>query len=410
MQGALVAAVLSMAAIFLGLTLAIVAGKAWREIRDGWRRRRRRVLEPLVLYFAHGNDESIVVALGGPVAPADRPVVETILLDHVVRVRGIEHERLCRALDELGFVDRYLLGLTSPHWWKRAEAAENLGLSGARRATAKLAAALDDDVSEVRLRAAKALGLVGGRAAVLPLVGALTEPNRWSTIRIADILTGMGNDVVVELMDAFDTLRPHARLASLDILGRIHPLDAVPWLLLRLEDHDPDVRSRTAHALGTIGAVDAAPALRTALADRDWPVRAMAAKALGRIHDAKAIPALCSALRDREWWVRANAAEALRLTGPLGIEALEGMLLDADPFAKHQACQMLEEAGILDQRVAQLASGGALRLAALTVVSGFVQAERVSRLRELAVTHAEPAVRAVLMHLLSADEAVGAAR
>ena len=235
------------------------------------------------------------------------------------------------------------------------------------------------------------------------------SPNRWSTIRIADILTGMGYEVVRELMDAFPKLNAHARLAALDILGRIHALESAPWLRMRLADPDRDVRARAAHALGAIGVADAAPELRHALADPDWPVRAMAAKALGRIHDAEAIPALCAALRDREWWVRANAAEALKLAGPMGIEALEGMLADADLYAKHQACLMLEDAGILDRRVAQLASSGALRSAAESVITRFIQAGQTSRLRELSTTHAEAAVRDALERLLAPHALAGEA-
>jgi len=410
MQGALIVTVLSIAALFLVLTILIVVGKAWREFRDGWRRTRRRALEPLVLKYAHGSDASVFSAMGGAIAKRDRVVVEMILLDHVSRVRGIEHERLCRALDELGFVDRFLANLRGSRWFRRAKAAENLGLAGAKRATSQLAAALTDEVPEVRLRAAKALGLVGGRAAVFPLVNALTEPNRWSTIRIADILTGMGGEVVKELMDAFPKLNAHAKLAALDILGRIHALEAVPWLLSRLDDPESNVRARAAHALGAIGVVDAAPVLRKALTDAAWPVRAMAAKALGRVHDLEAIPALCVALRDREWWVRANAAEALKLAGPPGLEALEGVLEDADPYATHQACLMLQGAGILDRRVAELAGNGEMRSAATLVILRFVEAGQVSRLRELAATHAEATVREALTRLLPQETATGAAR
>ena len=410
MQTALVATVLSIASLFVGLTLLIVLGKAWREVRDGSRHARRRVLEPRILKYAHGGAASVLSALGGAIAARDRVVVGAILLDHVSRVRGVEHDRLCLALDELGFVDRFLAGLHGSRWWRRAEAAENLGLAGAKRATAQLAAALSDEIPEVRLRAAKALGLVGGRAAVLPLVNALTEPSRWSTMRIADILTGMGSEVVKELIDAFPNLNAHAKLAALDIVGRIHALPAVPWLLLRLEDSEGNVRARAAHALGAIGVVDAAPVLRKALGDPDWPVRAMAAKALGRIHDPEAIPALCAALRDREWWVRANAAEALKFAGPMGVEALEKMLLDADLYARHQACLMLEDAGILDRRVAQLAASGVVRSAAQSIVSRFVHAGHVSRLHELAATHTQAIVRETLAHLLSEETTAEVAR
>ena len=111
MQGVLVATVLAIASLFLALTLLVVLGKGWREVRDGSRRARRRVLEPRILKYAHGRAASVLGALGGAIAGRDRVVVELILLDHVSRVRGIEHERLCLALDELGFVDRFLAGL-----------------------------------------------------------------------------------------------------------------------------------------------------------------------------------------------------------------------------------------------------------------------------------------------------------
>ena len=406
----LVVAVLAVAIVFLLLTVVIVVEKARREVRDGFRRARRRALEPLVLGYAHGQDPSILTSLGGALAARDRVVVESILLDHAARVKGIENERLCRALDELGFVARFLADLRASSWWRRAEAAEKLGLAGAKRAAPQLTAALSDDVPEVRLRAAKALGLVGGRAAVLPLVHALSEPNRWSTIRIADVLAAMGRDVVGELMEAFPTLNAHAKLAALDILGRIHALEAVAWLTKLLSDPASDVRARAAHALGAIGAADAAPELRKTLTDPEWPVRAMAAKALGAVRDTTAIPLLCSALRDREWWVRANAAKALRLVGPPGVEALEGMLHDADLYARHQACLALDDAGILDRRVADLAAGGVQRQAAESVVSRFVAAGQVGRLRELAQTHVEPAVREALARLLPKEPAGGGAR
>ena len=100
----------------------------------------------------------------------------------------------------------------------------------------------------------------------------------------------------------------------------------------------------------------------------------------------------------------------MKLTGPMGVDALEGMLKDEDLYAKHQACLMLEDAGILDRRVAQLASSGALHTAAEEVVSRFIQAGRTSRLRELAQTHAEASVRKALARMLPKEEQPGEAR
>ncbi len=406
MYRALVLSVLATGIVFLGLTLVIVVGKAWREAREARGRAVRRELEPRVLAYAHGTEPSLMAVLGRPIRRAERRVLERIFLDHVQRVEGIERERLARALDELGYVEEYVAGVGSPRWWRRAECAERLGLAGASRATGVLIRALDDEVSEVRLRAAKALGAVGGRAAVRPLLRALNEPNRWSTIRIGDILAGMGSPVVAELLDAFPDLSLHAKVAALDILGRVRSLEAVGWLRARLGDREPDIRARAAHALGQIGDLEAGADLVEALGDREWPVRAMAAKALGKLRCRQAVPRLAELLRDRQWWVRANAAEALRLMPPAGIEALERALADPDAYARHQACLMLEEAGVLEQRISALAGpDGPAREAAVELVRRFVAAGQTGRLRELAERHQAAEVRSALAALLPPDPA-----
>ncbi len=401
MYGVLTITILTIGCVFLLLTFVIVVNMAWREVRGNWRRARRRVLEPAILSYAHGDAPSVYPALGGRLRRRDRGVAAEILLDHAQRVRGVERERLGRAIDELGFVDRYVAGLGSRRWWRRADSAEKLGIAGAVRATGLLARALSDSEPEVRIRAAKALGLVGGKAAIAPLVHALSEPNRWSTIRIADILAEMKHDVVEELVAEFDGMNEHAKLAALDILGRIRSFSVVSWLRGRLGDEERDVRARACHALGAVGDPECGPLLVEALADSEWPVRAMAAKALGRIRHLPGIPALCGALRDKEWWVRANAAEALRVMGPKGDEALDRMLDDRDVYARHQAVLMLEASGVLDRQVDLLSKqDGPEREAAESLVRRFIRVGQMGRLRELLETHPDARVRDALAGLL----------
>jgi HEAT repeat protein len=401
-QDILLITILSIGGVFLALTVLILVNKAWREADARRRRARRRELEPTVLRFIHGDEPAIDRALGGKPDNGDMVVYEEILLDHVSRVRGIERERLGRALDELGFVDRYIERLGSPRWWQRADAAEKLGLAGASRAIGELTRAMQDGESEVRMRAAKSLGEVGGTATARPLIQALNEPSRWSTIRIADILTSMGRQVVDELLDAWPELTPAGKLAALDILGRIRPLRTRKWLIERLSDAEPDVRARACHALGSIGDPDSGAALVGALADEHWPVRAMAAKALGRVRHAAAIEPLCAALRDPEWWTRANAAESLRAMGAAGMAALERMLDDDDTYARHQAVLMLQESGVLDRRVALLARpNGEERAEAEGLVRRLVQSGQTGRLVELAAEHPDHRVRETLNGLLA---------
>lgn len=410
MQTVLVGAILVVGAIFLALTILIVVNKGWRESRARWHRVRRWALEPKVLDFVHGNATSILPTFPDGVGRLDRPVLEDVLLGHVQRVRGIECERLRKAIDELGYVDSYLEALGSRRWWHRAQAAETLGLAGATRATDRLIAAMDDPVQEVRIRAAKALGIIGGKAAMRPLIHALDERNRWSSIRIADILSDMGLEVVNELIEHFPSLELDGKVAALDILARVRSLHVAPWLRERTGDPESDVRARACHALGAIGDPDAGPVLRHALRDGAWPVRAMAAKALGKIRQLEAVPDLCEAMRDREWWVRANSARALQALGPPGTDALVWMLEDRDTFARHQAVLMLEESGFLDEKVALIAhiDAGA-RTEGESFVKRFLEVGQTGRLYELAANHRDGSVRRVLRTMIERATAAGEA-
>ncbi len=398
---ALLIAILAIAGVLAALVIVILVNRLWREGAQRRRRRRRAVLEPLVLAYVHGGAESIQTVLAGKASRRDEGVLEDIILDHAHRVRGVEHARLGRAFDELGLVDRCLEDLSASHWHRRAAAAEKLGLAGAQRATKRLAAALDDDDPDVRLRAAKALGAVGGPVAVHLLIEALDEPTRWSTIRIGDILARMGPEASDELRAAFPRLSPAAQLTTLDILGQLRALRARDWLEERLSEPSGDVRARACHALGALGDPSAGPALLRALSDDHWPVRAMAAKALGRIGFREVIPRLAEALRDPQWWVRLDAAEALRRLGEPGIAALLTMLDDQDAYARDQAVAVLQEAGVLDREVAQLAApAGPERAEAEIFVQSLVKAGQTGRLRELVERHPVQQVRQALARLL----------
>ena len=404
MQGFVGGLLGALSGLFALVFSVVLATKAWRELREGYERRRRALLLPSIVAYANATEGLITDFVPTPLRRWERRVVEWLLLDHILSLKGHAQARLALAFEQLGFVAQAHRQLSHRRWWVRVEGAEKLGRMLARTAVPDLIRVMDDPVPEVRLRAAKALGAIGGLEAVETLIGALKATDRWATLRIADILAGLGPAAVEPLLEAFPRLPAAARVPAIDILGRLRSHLSVPLLRGLLADGDPNARARAAHSLGLIGHPAVTQALIEALADPEWPARAMAAKALGRIPGDDSVEPLRRALSDPEWWVRANAAEALRGKGEAGRRALLAALDGSDAFAAHKAAWMLQEAGVLDALLARLGEGtDEDRREARSVLTRLVTLKRTDLLQDIAARHPDAQVRREVGALLQAE-------
>lgn len=334
-------AIMLLVALLAGLMLYILARRMLLTWVTGMQERRRRLLEgELECWF---TDPAAVppARLGKLRRWPDRGIFLALCLERLPRAEAELRVRLIGWLDEHGFIDLWIRQLSHRNPWERERAAELLGVARVPRSIGPLIDALDDPELDVRMRAARALGELGGQQARAALLAALTDEDRWSAIRIADLLADMGDGVLDELKASFPHLGRGARLAAIDVMARVGGEGMGQLFVTLLDDEDSDVRARSAAALGRIGYRPAAPELMQRLRDTAWPVRAMAAKSLGTLRIEAAIPGLCDALRDPEWWVRANSAEALRMLGSAGRQALATMRDDSDRFARDQANAML---------------------------------------------------------------------
>lgn len=395
--------------LFCVVLVVTLGHKLIVQIRSGYERRQRAVFLPRIQAYVNGDNGRFAEYVPGPLGRWDRRVVLWTLLEQIRYVRGRVQERISAAFEELGFVEEELGKLSNKRWTRRVEGAEKLGRMMSRRPLPELTRLMQDPVPEVRIRAAKALGAIGGLEAVESLLGALRDTNRWSALRISDILGTLGEAAVGPLIREFPRLPTLARVPAIDILGRLRSPSAVPLLVSLLSDAHEDARARAAHSLGVIGDPRAAPDLVAALGDPAWPVRAMAAKALGVLPGAEGIAGLQTALADREWWVRSNAAEALRLKGEPGYRALIALLDGRDVYAAQKAASMLQEAGVFDGVVTQLVEGSPReRTAARQLLGKLVLLQRTDLLADLARRHADARVRDAISRVLDTSHAAEA--
>ena len=131
-------------------------------------------------------------------------------------------------------------------------------------------------------------------------------------------------------------------------IGEIGSDAAIPALIDRCADLDPDVRACAIYALGRAGprAIDAVPVLAQRLADTHAHTAQLAADALARIGKATT-PSLVDALKHGAPPVRGRAARALaQILDPSSIPALIASLEDESPIVEYYADIALQKMGV----------------------------------------------------------------
>lgn len=401
MRAAVAVAILLLVVGLLALVGYILARRTVTGFWSRLERARLAKLDAAADTWLQSEPETLPRELKSILPFPDRGLFVEICQTRLANADSRTRARLVNWLESHGQIDRWLGQLRRRSTWKRARAAELLGIARVDRSAQQLVAALQDPVFDVRMRAANALGALGGKNARAALVGALADENRWSVIRISDLLAEMGPEVAGELMAAYPDMPRAARIATLDVIAKVSDASATPFLTPLLNDLDRDVRARAASALGRIGDLRASAALQAGLQDSEWPVRAMCAKALAKLGTDAAIPALRASLRDREWWVRANAAESLDHLGAPGANELVRALDDQDQFARDQALATLEASGELYRRLAGLvsqASGEAL--AARQLLDCLLSHQPRDRIKAIGERHPDAPVRAAIAQVL----------
>jgi len=395
--------ILLLVVMLVSLVIYIIGRRSLTTMLGWLHRRRSHRLALAMDGWLAVADETVPAEIDRMWPFPDRAIFTQLCLERLESPDPGSHRRLVDWLETRGIVGGWLRDLNSRNHWKRARAAEMLGKVKVSYSVEPLIRALEDPVFDVRMRAARALGSLGGARARSALVAALADETRWSVIRIADLLSDMGPDVVHELFGGFPKMSRASRIATLDLIAHLGDDSATGFLIECLDDLDRDVRARAAAAIGRIGDRRGLAALRIALQDNEWPVRAMSAKALGQLGDTASIQGLRASLRDREWWVRANAGEALYALGSPGVDALVAMLDDQDAFARDQALATLESTGYLDSCLAgvEVASGAeADALLAIRVLESLMTRHPRSRVDALRERLTHPAARRAIEHAI----------
>jgi HEAT repeat protein len=355
--------------LILSILASIVLIIFFAFLRRFYRRRRflrldakRALLFPLVTSLVQYPGRAPLERLSFAAGSLDWIVVEEGLLDQMGFVEPRLYPRLYVIFEKLGYVDYYLGALKSPKVWKRAQAAERLGIIRCRRAVPALIDALGDEARDVRNMAVYALGLIGderGLHAIMNcLMKCLGQIEEVSVRIVKSALISYGRPAVKVLRRGLKSGSWRVRAVTVEILGNIDDPAVVDELSLALFDREPDVRAKAARGLGKKRGRSAITDLMILTEDPFWVVRLQCARALGLIYAPQAIEKLKQRLLDTNWQVRRAAAESLGLMKEHSLGALRDILLyHEDAYAREQVGEELQRSGLVWRVVESLDDG-----------------------------------------------------
>ncbi|MCH7737984.1 MAG: HEAT repeat domain-containing protein [Chloroflexi bacterium] len=288
-------------------------------------------------------DPTDIGRLQQAVDAGDRTFVREKLLQQSEQLKGIDKEHMTDVFLRLGFVEQEIGALKSRGWWRRLEAAVNLGNMASQDAVRPLIDAAKDVNEDVRLAAVTSLGRLGTAEGLGVLLDALEDGDQWTPAKILEILVSMGPKIESEILRRLaGGQSPMSRKLYVELCGHLRILAGVELLQALADDTDLRVRTAVAQALGIIGHDSAVGTLNGLLADKECLVRAEAARALGGLGSVETVEYLQQALDDPDWQVRRNAAVSLCRLGPAGKDRLQAAFESGTAQAQRTVAHVIE--------------------------------------------------------------------
>ncbi len=269
--------------------------------------------------------------------------------------RTIEH-----LFQELGYTSYYQSLLRKGNRWKRALAAERLGVMGTSKESVNgLVKALKDSSKEVRSISLRSFAQIADESSIPLLVEELpnmVKPEGGVFVTtLKNAIVKMGETILPLLLPKMEEYSEDILSMVIESLGEIGSTKAVPVLIRQLNHSHPEIRSKAAKALGKIREPSAFPALLKMEDEPVWYVRLQVCRALGHFQDPRGVHFLMNRLLDPNWQVRAAASEALLRIEPHALAAITQTLrMSEDRYAKEQIAEEMQRCGMVEELINSL--------------------------------------------------------
>ncbi|MBA2661928.1 MAG: AAA family ATPase [Bradymonadaceae bacterium] len=176
---------------------------------------------------------------------------------------------------------------------------------------------------------------------LLEKIESTEDEDRYRDYR--DQLYGLGPEIIPLLREDLSHRHPSRRMAAATNLGRLGHLEAVPGLIMLVNDPQASVREMAIFALGILGDLAAVDAVLGALHDYDADVRYRALVALGDLNYAQLEDVLVRCMGDEAFGVREQGLSQLRkVASPKAVAVVLKSLLEREVEMQQMAEEILD--------------------------------------------------------------------
>ena len=119
-------AIVSLQLLILLFTMPYLVLRRWIiNLFERYAERRKHRLEPSVFNLL--NDSRATEPLERSLLPGDKKFIKELLLRQAVQLKGQDRRNMTFVFEKVGYVESEMRALHSRRWWRRLEAAINLG-------------------------------------------------------------------------------------------------------------------------------------------------------------------------------------------------------------------------------------------------------------------------------------------
>lgn len=348
------------------------------------------------------------------VSPKDRirwQALEEVLLDLIPKEEY--RERVKEIFRQLGYISYYENRLKRRSVIDRAAAIDRLGGMRSEASVEHLIRMLDSKNSELvsgAVRAITRIRSMEGLRAILDRLPALRGRNLIAQKLVEVSLTKLGKDGALLLLErARGSADPEMVALVLEVISNFEFPEALPFVMERLHDENPEVRAKAAKAFGKVDPGRAGPQaerLFPLLEDPVWYVRLQAAKTLGSMKYAQAGTRIGRLLLDDKWQVRGVAATAVVSLGEGAIDIFWQILRQNDRYANESICEEIGKTELIRRLIDNLGAPAAADYQkSREILETMVSLRFTAQLEEAMASDPRPNIRSELARILEAPPA-----